>query len=151
MFFKILEHTRENGMNTILGKFSAVLGAGLGFLFGGWHEMLTILLVVQGLDIVSGFIKQQKFESLSSREMYEGLLKKFSVWIVIVLAHMIDLILFENSVLLTSVSLAYVANEMLSVVENLGEIGLIIPESMLKYLKQIREKSDFTNESENDK
>lgn len=133
---------KGNGMDTLVGKVSATIGVGVGFLFGGWTEMLTILAVVQGLDILSGFLKQLKLQSLSSREMFEGLLKKFSVWIVIVLAHMIDLILFDHTLLVTGAALAYVANEGLSVAENLGEMDVIVPASVLKYLKQVREKSE---------
>ena len=135
-------------MDTILGKVSAIIGACVGFLFGGWHEMLTILLVVQALDILTGFMKQKMFESLSSKEMHDGLLKKFSVWIVIVLAHMIDLILFESGVLVTGAALMYVSNEGLSIAENLGEMGVIIPNSMVKYLKQVREKVDLDGDEE---
>jgi len=132
----------ENGVDTILGKTIAVIGSILGFLFGGWHEILTILLVAQALDVLTGFMKQQMFMSLSSKEMYDGLLKKFSVWIVIVLAHMIELILFKNGVLVTGAAMMYFANESLSVVENLGEMGIIVPKNMVKYLKQVREKSE---------
>lgn len=135
-------------MDTIFGKFSAIIGACVGFLFGGWHEILTILLVAQALDIITGFMKQQMFMSLSSKEMYDGLLKKFSVWIVIVLAHMIDLILFKNGVLVTGAAMMYFANESLSVVENLGEMGIIVPKNMVKYLKQVREKSEVDSDKE---
>lgn len=139
---EILVLGKENGMDTAMGKVSAFIGASVGFLFGGWHEMLTILAVVQGIDIISGFMKQLMFQSLSSREMFDGLLKKASVWFIIILANMVDLILFDNSVVLTGAAAAYIINESLSIVENFGEMGVFVPENVLKYLKQVREKYD---------
>lgn len=46
----------------------------------------------------------------------------------------------------TAVAFAYIANEGLSSVENLGEMGILVPEPIVKYLKQIKYKGEKVDE-----
>lgn len=130
-----------------LDKILMATGVVTGFLFGGWSQLLTVLLVIQGLDILTGFMSAKTEEKLSSKEMRKGINRKVGVWIVLVLAHMVDLLLFggTDTVVMNGALFAYIVNEGLSVTENLGNIGVLVPESVTKYLAQV--KPDDTKES----
>lgn len=130
-------------IDTLFVKGGVLLGAIFSFLFGTWQEYLTILLVLQTLDVISGAMNGTKKMELSSRTMQKGMIKKFGTWIVIILAHMIDLILFNNHLVQTAVAFGFIANEGLSIAENLGEMGVLVSESIVKYLKQIKLKSEI--------
>lgn len=124
-------------------------GSLAGFLFGGWSELLTALLVIQALDIITGFLVGVKNEGVSSKEMRAGLIRKVGVWILVIFAHTIDTVLLDGQLVAqTGVLFAFIANEGLSLVENLGNIGVIVPESVTKYLAQVKNKGESANKSE---
>lgn len=81
--------------------------------------------------------------------MREGLLKKVGIWIILIVAHFIDLILFGGGLMATTaVSLAFIANEGMSITENLANVGVPIPAVITQYLKQIKNKSEETQEEQ---
>lgn len=126
-----------------LDKIALVLGLIAGFLFGGWHNLLTALLILQGLDIVTGLLVGGKDKNINSSVMNAGVKKKIGTWIAIVLAHVIDIVLFdEQPVAQMGIIFVLLGNEGLSLVENLGKLGVPIPEMITKYLIQIRNHGD---------
>ena len=142
--FKYLKMGSGLQLDTVL----LVGGSLAGFFFGGWHQMLTILLVVQGLDILTGLLAGAKNKGISSKTMREGIIRKIGIWILIVFCHMLDLVLFQgNMVAQSGVLFAFIAQEGLSLTENLGNIGVIVPESVTQYLAQVKDrgKSDNTD------
>ena len=124
-----------------------LIGGGLaGFLFGGWSELLTALLVIQALDIITGFLVGVKNEGVSSKEMRAGLIRKMGVWILVIFAHTIDTVLLDGQLVAqTGVLFLFFSNEGLSLVENLGNIGVIVPESVTKYLAQVKSRGESDN------
>ena len=124
-----------------------LIGGGLaGFLFGGWSELLTALLMIQALDIITGFLVGVKDKGVSSKEMRAGLIRKMGVWILVIFAHTVDTVLLDGQLVAqTGVLFAFIANEGLSLVENLGNIGVIVPESVTKYLAQVKSRGESDN------
>jgi len=130
-----------------LDKVLMVGGGLIGFIFGGWHELMGVLLVIQGLDVLTGFLVGVKNKGVSSKEMRLGLIRKAGVWILVIFAHMLDIVLFKGSMVAQmSILMAFVFQEGLSLTENLGNLGIIVPESVSQYLAQVKNKS--TNQSE---
>lgn len=122
-------------------KTAIAMGAVVGFLFGEWTPLLMWILILQGLDIVTGLLVGGADKDISSHKMREGIKKKVGTWIALVLAHVIDEVLFgggQQAVILTATAFTLLAQEGLSIVENLGKIGIEIP-IISKYLVQIRE------------
>lgn len=126
----------------------SLCGGLAGFLFGEWHTFLTVLIVMQVLDIITGIAKAIYNEDLSSRKSTKGILKKAGMWGAIVLAHMVDLVLFSGShVVRTGVLFMYIATEGLSITENLAQMDVIVNENLIKYLRQIEDKSKEDTET----
>lgn len=126
-----------------LDKITLTLGLLSGFLFGGWHELLTALLLMQGLDIITGLLVGGKDKNISSAVMNSGVKKKIGTWIAIILAHVIDIVLFDGQpVAQMGIIFVLIGNEGLSLIENLGKLGVPIPEMITKYLIQIRSHGD---------
>ena len=148
-FFKVSTHTAT------LNKVAMASGIVTGFLFGGWTELLTAVLVLHVLDIITGLMVAGYNKEISSRAMNKGIKKKAGNWIALILAHVIDVILFDRQpIAVTGMSFVLIANEGLSIVENLGNLGVYMPDFITKYLKQIREGGDtaeFTLGEEPDK
>ena len=79
--------------------------------------------------------------------MKDGLIEKFGVWVLFVLAHFIDMILFDNSsVALTGLVFTFIGKEGLSIIENLSKMGVYIPKQIGKYFSNIQEKGEGEEE-----
>jgi toxin secretion/phage lysis holin len=116
----------------------AGLGTFLTFIFGDWDVALQCLVIAVALDYISGVIKAFVNKELSSKIGVKGLLKKVGVFVIVALAVLIDKITGESGAVRTLVIYYFVANEGLSIVENLGEAGLPIPDVIKKALKSLK-------------
>lgn len=116
--------------------------AGLGtffiYLFGGFDVAMQSLLIAIALDYVSGLIKAYNTKVLSSKIGFRGILKKLGILFLVMLAVIIDRITGESGAIRTLIIYYFVANEGLSIVENLGEAGLPIPKALKKALKNLK-------------
>lgn len=119
----------------------AGLGTFLSFVFGDWDVALQCLVIAIAIDYISGIIKAFINKELSSKIGVKGLLKKVGVLLIVALATLIDRITGESGMVRTLVIYYFVANEGLSVIENLGEAGLPIPDVIKKALKSLKNES----------
>ena len=106
------------------------------YLFGD-VKFLHLLLLLMGLDIVTGIFKAIKNENLWSRKSLFGYARKVLVLVVIILANVIDQILSLNGAVTYATVLFYLANEGLSIIENLAQIGVLVPANIAEKLKHI--------------
>ena len=67
-----------------------------------------------------------------------GILKKVGVLLVVMLSVLIDRVTGETGAIRTLVIYYFVANEGLSIVENLAEAGIPIPKTIKKALKALK-------------
>jgi toxin secretion/phage lysis holin len=119
----------------------AGIGTFLTFIFGDWDVALQCLVIAIALDYISGIIKAFINKELSSKIGVKGILKKVGVLVVVALAVLIDKITGESGAVRTLVIYYFVANEGLSIIENLGEAGLPIPDVIKKALKSLKDES----------
>ncbi|WP_274649829.1 phage holin family protein [Paenibacillus humicola] len=127
---------------TAVSSLSAVVGAAVTFAFGGWSESLTVLLVAMAIDYITGVTAaiSQK-EGLSSIVGAMGLAKKGIMLLVILLAHRIDLLLgLQNDLAMGAAVYFYLANELISITENLGQIGVPLPDRLRGLIEQLKNK-----------
>lgn len=106
------------------------------YLFGE-VKFLDLLLLLMAMDIITGIAKAIKNESLWSRRSLFGYARKVLVLIVIVVANVIDQILSLNGAVTYATVLFYIANEGLSITENLAQMGVLIPTAIAEKLKHI--------------
>lgn len=119
------------------------------YLFGG-VKFLHLLLVLMGLDIITGIFKAIKNKNLWSRKSLFGYSRKLLVLIVIITANIIDQILNLDGTLTFATVLFYIANEGLSIFENMAELEVLVPTNLAEKLKVIEatkhEKEGITDE-----
>lgn len=121
------------------------------YLFGG-VKFLHLLLLLMGLDILTGIFKAIKNGNLWSRKSLFGYARKLLVLIVIITANIIDQVLSLNGTLTFATVLFYIANEALSITENMAQLEVLIPKQLAEKLKVIDSQSEehFTNEMLNE-
>lgn len=108
------------------------------FLFGEFDIALQCLLVFIALDYISGLIKAYCTKTLSSKIGFKGILKKVGILAIVALSVSLDRLAGNTGAMRTLVIYYFVANEGLSVLENLAEAGIPIPKSIKKALKNIK-------------
>ena len=116
------------------------------YLFGG-VKFLHLLLLLMLLDIITGLFKGWKNKNLWSRKSLFGYARKLLVLVMIILANVIDQVLNLGGALTFATVLFYLANEGLSIVENMAELGVLVPSNLAEKLKVIEnDKQTFTDE-----
>ena len=111
------------------------------YLLGGWDVALQCLLLAIVFDYISGMIKAFHTKTLSSRIGFHGILKKVGVLLIVMLGVLVDRVTGNTGAIITLVIYYFVANEGLSLIENLGQCGVRIPSSIKKALKALNKES----------
>lgn len=117
--------------------------------FGGWDTALQTLVILMLIDYVTGLIvagvfkKSTKTDSgaLESKAGFKGLLRKGVALMVVLIACRLDIMIGTNFVR-DAVVIAYCVNEMLSIVENMGLMGVPIPEAITKAIEILKNKNE---------
>lgn len=119
----------------------AFLGGILSYFFGKLDGFLIALLIFMCVDIVTGIIKSFIEKTTSSKVSFKGLSKKIFMLLLVGVANIIDTLIFpENAILRTAVIFFYMANEGISILENVSELGLPVPSVLKNALAEINKK-----------
>ncbi|HQE19896.1 MAG TPA: phage holin family protein [Aggregatilineales bacterium] len=112
----------------------------LQFLFGGWSLPLQILVAFIVIDYVSGVVAAFVGQRLDSRVGVRGIARKVGFLMLVAVAHLLDVGTgMEAPILQTATTWFLIANEGISITENLGEIGVPIPKSLQEALRRLRD------------
>jgi toxin secretion/phage lysis holin len=125
-------------MNNWLSAVVSVIATTFVWLIGGIDVAILCLIVAMILDYISGVIKAYNTKTLSSAIGLRGILKKVGILIIVMLAVIVDRVTINNGGIRTLVIYYFVANDGLSILENLALAGLPIPKSLRDALKVIR-------------
>lgn len=127
---KIMEK-HFNGIVAILATFFT-------YLFGSWDLALQVLIVFMILDYGTGVLYAYLTDQLNSEVGFKGLVKKCMILVVLIIGVMLDRILGTGTwVFRTLVAYFYIANEGISLLENVGNIGIPIPNKIRNALEQL--------------
>lgn len=130
----------ENGLTYVKGGI-AVVGAALSTILGGWDLSLKVLVMFVVLDYFTGIAAAYYKKELSSKVGANGITRKIFLFIPVVMAFYLDQLsgreIFRNLAIWF-----YTANEGLSVLENLGRIGVLVPPGLLNALQQLKSKGE---------
>lgn len=134
---------------SFVDEFNAVVGTGIviaTYIFGEHWFLFLAFIALNFFDWITGIMKAKVFKTESSSIGLKGAIKKFSYWVMIIIAFMMAPILNElGDVIGADVSkfspaIGYlvlammIANEFRSILENLCQCGVDIPDPILKGL-----------------
>ena len=141
-----------NKVQMFFNVLTAALGAALGFLFGEVTGLFWALLAFMALDYVTGVVIAVINKKLSSEVGFKGLAKKFLILVFVAVGHILDAyVLGDAAVAMTAVMLFYIANEGVSLIENAALLGLPVPQKIKDILEQIKNKSNESEEKDDEK
>ncbi|OAS21126.1 phage holin family protein [Paenibacillus oryzisoli] len=120
----------------------AVSGSAASFLFGGWTQLLSILLTFVILDYASGVAAAGKEGKLNSSVGRWGIAKKVMIFAIVAVAHLVDTALGDSHMFRDAAIFFYLANELLSLIENAGRLGAPIPPLLTKAVQALKDRGD---------
>ena len=114
-----------------------LVGGLLTSLLGGWDMALKVLVLFVVLDYATGLVAAYGEQNLNSRVGFRGIAKKILLFVPVAVAYWLDMLLGQE-ILRSLAIFFYIANEGLSMMENLGRAGVPFPEQIQEALEQLK-------------
>ena len=135
---------------------AGVVGTFLVKALGGWDESLTALMVFMTIDYITGvmvaavFQNSPKTESggIESKAGWQGLCRKCVTLLFVIIAHYLDLMLNVDYVR-NGVIIGFLTNELISIVENAGLMGIPLPPVITKALDVLKNQKGVKKNGKN--
>lgn len=126
-----------------------VIGSSIGLLLGGWDSSIQTLLIFMVMDYITGlcvagiFHKSPKTNTgtLESKAGWKGLCKKGVTLFFVVVANRLD-IQMGSSYLRDAVCIAFMTNELISLIENAGLMGIPIPNVLVNAINILKQNDE---------
>ena len=135
------------------GKICSMIGVVGSFIaswFGGWDNGLATLIAFMAIDYASGLVvagvfhKSNKTENgaLESLAGWKGLCRKCMTFLFVLIAYRLDLAI-GTTYIRDTVVIGFMANELISIVENAGLMGLPLPAVISKAIEVLTKKAEL--------
>ncbi len=133
---------------TFIGIISAT-GSFIASLLGGWTSDLVTLIIMMGIDFTVGLLiaaiwhKSGKSENgaLSSWSAWKGLCRKGVSLLIVLIAYRLDLAIGVDYIR-TAVIIGFIVNELISIVENVGIMGIPIPDVIKRAIDILKKEAE---------
>lgn len=112
------------------------------YLIGGFDIAIQSLLIVMVVDYLTGIASAIYNKELSSKIGFKGIIKKFCYLLVVALSVVIDNLTGQSGLIRTLVIYFFVANDGLSIIENMAEMDVKLPQKLIDALEQIKKKGE---------
>ena len=129
-----MKHLINNIVSVILTTFV--------YLVGGFDIAIQSLLIVIVIDYLTGIASAMYNKELSSKIGFKGIIKKFCYLLVVALSVVIDNLLGQSGLIRSLVIYFFVANDGLSIIENMAEMNIKLPNKLIDALEQIKKKGE---------
>lgn len=135
-------------MKNVICGIIGIIGGFVATAFGGWSAALSTLLIFMGIDYISGLIVAGVFHAspksdngtLESRAGWKGLIRKCMTLLAVLIGARLD-ILLSTAYIKDALVIAFCVNELLSIIENWGLMGLPMPKVMSDAVELLKSKS----------
>lgn len=114
-------------MDNFLRGISTVLGAMIGLVFGNWDALLGVLMAFVIADYLTGLLAGGSTIGLSSKVGFKGIAKKVVIFVIVGVAHGIDILLGDKNMFRDATIFFYLANEVISILENAAKMEVLVP------------------------
>ncbi len=131
LFFYLEEGGKNVDRIDVLVKvFIATFGGFCGYFLGGWDATLKILVTMAVIDYVTGIIAAGYNGELKSKVGFKGIAKKVVLFLLVGAAAQLDAALGSNSAIREATIFFFIGNELLSLLENAGRMGIPLPQAL---------------------
>lgn len=141
-------------MKDVVCVVTGAIGSAVTYLLGGWDASIVTLLLFMAIDYVTGIIcagvfhKSPKTDTgaLESKAGLKGLCRKGMILLFVLIGVRLDIII-GASYIRDGVCIAFILNELISIVENAGLMGMPVPETIKNAIDILQKKGSDNNEN----
>jgi len=124
----------------------------------GWLGALAwpfyFLILTNLVDYVTGIMAAKcRGEKVSSDVGFRGIAKKVCMWLLVLVGYIVDFIIVEmghtvhidiglTNIVALVVIFWLIANELISILENINDVGVDYPKPLMKILELVKEKGE---------
>ena len=150
---------KANGIKAMI----ALAGAALAAYFKSLAAPLVVLVVVMLTDYVTGMVRAWLTKTFSSKKGIQGIVKKLLFLVLVSVGTAVDYLLTSarsrvgveapvTGVIALTVIVWLIINELISILENLGQAGVPIPAFLTKLVERLKvtteKKADLADDDE---
>ncbi|PEL80010.1 phage holin family protein [Bacillus wiedmannii] len=117
-------------IDVVMKTFIATFGCFCGYFLGGWDATLKVLVTMAIIDYLTGVIAAGFNGQLKSKVGFKGIAKKVVLFLLIAAATQADVIMGTNSAIREATIFFFIGNELLSLLENAGRMGIPLPSAL---------------------
>lgn len=129
-------------MKTFINNIISILATYFVYLVGGIDIAFVSLIVIMALDYITGVMSAIYNKKLNSKIGYKGIIKKASYLLIIALSVILDRLLGQTGSVRTLVIYFFVANDGISILENVAEMNIPLPKKLKELLEQLKKEGD---------
>ena len=141
-----------------IAEILAAIGGAIASFFCGLPPLIWVLLAVMTIDYITGIIcglmgrsKKTETGGLSSNAAFKGLLKKALIFLVVLLAALLDKAVSMGTgaafeAVAGATCLWFIASEGFSILENVASMGVPVPKILMQALEIMRRKAEPAEE-----
>jgi toxin secretion/phage lysis holin len=121
------------------------VGGMLGWFFGDIDSFTCVLVAFVVIDYLTGVMCAVIEKKLSSEVGFRGIFKKITIFAMVGVGHMLDILILGPAgyaAIRMAVVCFYLANEGLSMLENVSRLGLPVPKKVKDALALLHEKDE---------
>jgi len=122
----------------------AIGGSLVTYLLGGWSALVQILVTFVVIDYITGVLAAAYHGKLDSNIGLKGIAKKVFIFVIVACGHLVDGTMGTNNIVRDAAIYFYIANELISILENAGAIGLPVPDVLKNSIDRLKSKGEDT-------
>ena len=127
-------------IDVLIKIFIATFGAFCGYFLGGWDTTLKVLVIMAAIDYLTGVFAAGYNGELKSKVGFKGIAKKAVLFLLVAAATQADAIIGTNSAIREATIFFFIGNELLSLLENAGRMGIPLPSALTNAVEILGDK-----------
>ncbi|WP_002145582.1 phage holin family protein [Bacillus cereus] len=117
-------------IDVLMKTFIVTFGGFCGYFLGGWDATLRVLLIMAAIDYITGVFAAGFNGELKSKVGFKGIAKKVVLFLLVGAATQADAAIGTNSAIREATIFFFIGNELLSLLENAGRMGIPLPQAL---------------------
>jgi toxin secretion/phage lysis holin len=133
-----MKHNTDTLWASIIGGATSTIA----FLLGGIDNLLIAFVILMASDYATGIAAGYYNKEVSSKSAFRGLVKKGVMFILIIVSNQVDIVTGSGDFARNAAILFLIGMEGISIVENMGKIGIKVPAFLSNAFSQLKDKGE---------